>query len=61
MDTNQRVQYHMDMKLKRDKEKKASDSARLKRKEIDDALRKKLLAGRIPPLSNQHKPVEAEL
>jgi hypothetical protein len=58
MDTNQRVQYHMDMKLKRDKEKKASDTARLKRKEIDDALRKKVLAGRIPPSSTQHKPVE---
>jgi hypothetical protein len=36
----------MDMKVKRDKEKKASDNARLKRKEIDDALRKKLLASR---------------
>jgi hypothetical protein len=49
MDSNQRIQYHMDMKLKRDKEKKASDNARLKRKEIDDALRKKLLASRVPP------------
>lgn len=49
MDANQRIQYHMDMKSKRDKEKKASDMARLKRKEIDDALRKKILAGRVPP------------
>lgn len=56
MDSAQRVQYHMDMKLKRDKEKKASDNARLKRKEIDDALRKKLFASRVPP--SKQKPAE---
>lgn len=50
MDANQRVQYQMEMKSRREKEKKASDMARLKRKEIDDALRKKMVAGRIPPV-----------
>lgn len=48
MDSTQRVQYHRDMKTRRDKEKKASDNARNKRKEIDDALRKKMFGKDVP-------------
>lgn len=57
MDSTQRVQYHRDMKLRRDKEKKASDNARLKRKEIDDALRKKIF-GNKEKTSTQNKKEE---
>ncbi len=44
MDSTQRMQYHMNMKTRRDKEKKASDGSRLKKKEIDDLLRKKQMS-----------------
>lgn len=58
IDSTQRVQYHRDMKVRRDKEKKASDAARLKRKEIDDALRKKIFASKEAHSAARHKKEE---